>query len=128
MAKHADISVNDLAAVAAALSDPTRLRVLHALSKGELCVCQITELARLAPSTVSRHMAVLQGAGLVESRKDGRWIYYRLPERPEPQATGALRWALATFDATEEARADQRELNRIIRCDPEQLCRKQRRS
>ena len=125
MAKHTDVSITDLAAVGAALSDPTRLRVLYALGKGELCVCQITELAGLAPSTVSRHMSVLQGAGLVESRKDGRWVYYRLPEQPEPQAAGALSWALEAFGMTEQARRDERQLKKIMRCDPEELCKKQ---
>ena len=128
MANHRHVTADDVAAVAQALADPTRLRVLHALSEGELCVCQITELAGLASSTVSRHMAVLQSAGLVESRKDGRWVHYRLPEQPEQPAAGALSWALDTFGATEQATLDRRELKQIVRCDPEQLCRGQRRS
>ena len=49
MAKRQDTRPGDIVGVARALADPTRLRVLHALSKGELCVCQITELAALAP-------------------------------------------------------------------------------
>jgi len=117
-----------IASVAGALSDPTRLRVLYALRKGELCVCQITELAGLAPSTVSRHMSVLQGAGLVESHKEGRWVYYRLPDEPEPQAAGALQWALEAFSATEQARRDERQMKKIMTCEPEELCRRQRRS
>jgi DNA-binding transcriptional ArsR family regulator len=128
MAKHQDTRPGDIVGVARALADPTRLRVLHALSKGELCVCQITELAALAPSTVSRHMSLLSGAGLVTSRKDGRWVYYRLPEEPQAQAAPALTWALEAFGSTEQARDDERELKRIVRCDPEQLCRRQRRS
>ncbi len=115
-----------MVAVARALADPTRLRVLHALGKGELCVCQITELAGLAPSTVSRHMSLLSAAGLVASRKEGRWVYYRLPEQPGPHEAGALSWALGAFGATEQAVQDRRELKQIVRCDPEQLCRKQR--
>lgn len=128
MAKHQDIEAADPVAVARALADPTRLRVLHALGKEELCVCQITELAGLAPSTVSRHMSVLQAAGLVESRKDGRWVYYRLPDEPEFPAAGALRWALKAFDATPQARGDAEELKKILQCSPEDLCRRQRRS
>ncbi len=126
MAKYQDIYCDDVVAVARALADPTRLRVLHALGKGELCVCQITELAGLAPSTVSRHMSLLSAAGLVASRKEGRWVYYRLPQEPGPQSAGALRWALEAFGATEQAVQDRRELKQIVRCDPEQLCRKQR--
>jgi ArsR family transcriptional regulator len=126
MAKHRDNEPAGIAAVGRALADPTRLRVLHALAGGELCVCQITELAGLAPSTVSRHMSVLSAAGLVSSRKDGRWVYYRLPEQPQSPAAGALGWALEAFAETDQARADRRQLKKIMKCDPEQLCRRQR--
>ena len=67
-----------------ALADENRVRTLLALRKGELCVCQITELFGLAPSTVSKHLSILFQAGLVESRKEGRWIYYQLPGRNAP--------------------------------------------
>jgi ArsR family transcriptional regulator len=65
--------------IAKALSDSNRVRALMALRNGELCVCQLIELFKLAPSTVSKHMSILKQAGLVESRKDSRWVYYRLP-------------------------------------------------
>jgi DNA-binding transcriptional ArsR family regulator len=48
---------------------------------GELCVCQIIELLGLVPSTVSKHMSILKQAGLVENRKEARWMYYRLPKK-----------------------------------------------
>ena len=54
-----------------ALADENRVRMLMALRGGELCVCQITELFGLAPSTMSKHLSMLFQAGLVESRKDG---------------------------------------------------------
>jgi DNA-binding transcriptional ArsR family regulator len=63
-----------------ALSDANRLRALIALSDNELCVCQITELLQLAPSTVSKHLSILKQADLVEMRKESRWIYYRLSD------------------------------------------------
>ena len=63
-----------------ALSDESRVRALLALRDQELCVCQLIELLGLAPSTVSKHMTILKQAGLVEGRKDGRWIYYRLAD------------------------------------------------
>jgi len=64
-----------------AASDGSRLRVILALTEhGELCVCEITEMLSLATATVSRHMSVLQRAGLVRSRKRGRWVYYGLSE------------------------------------------------
>ena len=55
-----------------------------ALGAGELCVCQIVELLGLAPSTVSKHMAILKQARLVDSRKEGRWMFYRLADEDAP--------------------------------------------
>lgn len=67
----------DSISVIKALSDLSRLRVMWLLSdKEELCVCQITEILGLAMPTVSRHMAILNNAGLVSSRKESRWVYY----------------------------------------------------
>jgi ArsR family transcriptional regulator, arsenate/arsenite/antimonite-responsive transcriptional repressor len=54
-----------------------------------LCLSQIIELLGLAPSTVSKHMAILHQAGLAETRKDGRWIYYRLAGEPHLGRAGA---------------------------------------
>ena len=72
-----------------ALADENRVRMLLMLKGGELCVCQITELFGLAPSTISKHLSILYQAGLAESRKDGRWIYFRLPDRRgSPAARG----------------------------------------
>ncbi len=63
------------------------------LETQELCVCQIIELLELAPSTVSKHMSVLRQARLVEARKDGRWIYYRLAgDQASPDIKEALKW------------------------------------
>lgn len=129
MAKHAYKALDDVQRLAGALADPTRLRVLNALRDGELCVCQITELAGLAPSTVSRHMSVLSDAGLVEGRKDGRWVYYRLPEQPDAELVRpALEWALEAVEPTEQAREDGRALREIKQCDRAELCRRQRAS
>lgn len=64
-----------------ALSDYNRLRVMWLLSvKNELCVCQITDVLKLATATVSKHMSILNNAGLVSSRKESRWVYYSLGE------------------------------------------------
>ena len=71
-------------AVAKALADENRVRVLLTLCGRELCVCQIIEMLGLAPSTVSKHMAILKQARLVESRKEGRWMFYRLAGEDAP--------------------------------------------
>lgn len=61
-----------------AFSDRTRLRILNLLLGGELCVCEIVEVLKMPQPKVSRHLAYLRKAGLVEARKDGYWSYYRL--------------------------------------------------
>jgi ArsR family transcriptional regulator len=61
-----------------ALADPTRIRIVGLLAGGEICVCHIYESLRLPQSLVSRHLAYLRRAGLVETRKDGLWVHYRL--------------------------------------------------
>jgi DNA-binding transcriptional ArsR family regulator len=61
-----------------AVAHPARLRVLAMLRSGELCVCQITAVLGLAASTVSAHLGELKAAELVEERKSGRWVHYRL--------------------------------------------------
>ena len=76
--------MRDLMTVIKALADENRVRVLMALGPKELCVCQIVELLGLAPSTVSKHMSILKQARLVDSRKEGRWMYYRLANSTAP--------------------------------------------
>ncbi len=104
-----------------ALSDGSRLRTIAALSSvPELCVCQITELLGLATATVSRHISVLQNAGLVESRKDGRWVYYRLsPDFPQR----LRKWMEADLMQSPDIQWDQYRLNQITAIDVEELCR-----
>jgi arsenate reductase/ArsR family transcriptional regulator len=68
--------------VAKAVADPSRVRILKLLEGGELCVCQITTVLGLAPATVSKHLAALRVAGLLQQRRDGKWVHYRLAERP----------------------------------------------
>jgi ArsR family transcriptional regulator len=66
-----------------ALSDPNRVRVLKLLQRGELCVCEIQNLLGLAQSTVSKHMKLLEDAGLVDHRRQGTWILYSLADGSE---------------------------------------------
>ena len=63
--------MRELMGITKALSDPNRVRILLSLRRGELCVCQITELFGLATSTVSKHLSILSEAGLILSRKTG---------------------------------------------------------
>jgi len=73
-----------IAQIAKALASPVRVRILRILQEGERCGCELVPLLSLDPSVVSRHLAVLSRAGLVESRRDGVRILWRLsnPEIP----------------------------------------------
>lgn len=101
-----------------ALSDETRLRLLMALRTDELCLCQLIDLLQLAPSTVSKHMALLQQAGLVERRKEGRWHFYRLADKQSPQAADqALAWVIASLAEEPMILEDAERLMEIRRKD-----------
>jgi ArsR family transcriptional regulator, arsenate/arsenite/antimonite-responsive transcriptional repressor len=120
--------MRDLIAVTSALSDENRVRALLALEGGELCVCQIIELLQLAPSTVSKHMSLLRAAGLVEARKDGRWMYYRLPtekSRLPDVAIKAIPWLLKSVWIDPQMQTDRKKLKAIKNLSPEELCKKQ---
>ena len=67
-----------------ALADATRLRILGLLLTGEVCVCHIHETLKIPQPKASRHLAYLRRAGLVETRRQGLWIHYRLAEMSEP--------------------------------------------
>jgi ArsR family transcriptional regulator, arsenate/arsenite/antimonite-responsive transcriptional repressor len=112
--------------VTKALSDPHRVRVLLALRRRELCVCQITELFGLAPSTVSKHLSVLHHAGLIQSRKSERWVYFRLPDPTAPVAAReALDWVKKSLGKSGQAIADAKKLNRVLMTDLGEICRRQ---
>lgn len=109
-----------------ALADEKRVRMLLALRDGELCVCQITELFGLAPSTVSKHLSILYQAGLAEFRKEGRWIYYRLPGKEASRTIRrALDWVGKSVEENAQVAADSARLRRIMAMDPVELCKRQ---
>ena len=118
--------MREFMAVTKALSDPNRVRILLALRRGELCVCQITELFGFAPSTVSKHLSILHHAGLILSRKSERWVYYRLPGKTTSVTVReALDWVHKSLAKTNEAAADAKKLKRILKTDLAVICRRQ---
>lgn len=86
--------LESLANLFQALGDPTRLRILGLLLTGEVCVCHIHESLRIPQPKASRHLAYLRRAGLVETRREGLWVYYRLRETSEP-VTATIRQVVA---------------------------------
>lgn len=118
--------MRDLMKITKALADENRVRVLLALRGGELCACQITELFGLAPSTMSKHMSILYEAGLVDSRKEGRWIYFRLPNGEAPGTVKkAIDWICTAAEEEPRIQEDSNLLKKIMKLDPSDICKKQ---
>jgi ArsR family transcriptional regulator, arsenate/arsenite/antimonite-responsive transcriptional repressor len=112
--------------ISKALADANRVRLLLVLRGQELCACQITELFGLAPSTMSKHLSILYQARLVNTRKDGRWVYYSLPGKEVPPSIrAALAWVESSLADDEQAAADAKRLKQILKINPTELCRKQ---
>ena len=111
-----------------ALSDRNRLRIMAALTtQDELCACQITELLQVTGATASRHLAILNAAELTTSRKEGRWVYYRVADnRTTDTFDVILNWMKTEFSKSEDIKADLKAIQAITACDREDLCRKQR--
>jgi ArsR family transcriptional regulator len=76
---------------AKALADPTRLRVIAALRHRELCVCELCDALEATQSTLSTHLTLLRDAGITRTRKQGKWIYYRLSDEAVPLIETFLR-------------------------------------
>lgn len=118
--------MREFMAITKALADQNRVRVLMALRNGELCVCQIIEFLGLAPSTVSKHMAILRSARLVESRKIGRWVYYHLStENSLSHVQDTLAWLFQSLSMSQVGLNDEQRLQQVVERHPHELCRTQ---
>jgi ArsR family transcriptional regulator len=99
----------------AALADESRLRLLHLLKKGEICVCHLQGVLQTNQPKISRHLAYLRKAGLVEARKDGKWMHYRL--KADDKITGKiLAQTLAYLEKQPQIKNDRQRLKDVICC------------
>ena len=114
-------NLDSAVAAARALGHPARLRTVAALRSGELCACQITEVLKLAPSTVSAHLRELKLAGLVVERRDGRWVHFRLADQP-PEASW-IETSLAALAGDPQLASDAALVEDLRRLPVEDLCR-----
>jgi ArsR family transcriptional regulator, arsenate/arsenite/antimonite-responsive transcriptional repressor len=104
-----------------ALSDETRLRCLVLLAgHGELCVCELTQALRVSQPKMSRHLALLRAGGLVEDRRQGLWVFYRLHPALPDWARAVLSDTTAGLAAQAPFAADARRLT--LRVEPAQRC------
>jgi ArsR family transcriptional regulator, arsenate/arsenite/antimonite-responsive transcriptional repressor len=99
-----------LTSIYAALADPTRLRILSLLSEDEICVCHIHASLDVPQPTASRHLAYLRKAGLVEARRDGTWMHYRLAPVASPVVAAVVKAALHALTHTSITAKDERRL------------------
>ena len=74
-----------------ALSDRTRLRLLNLIGDDEVCVCYFVEILQVSQPKISRHLAYLRKAGLVATRREGKWMHYRITIPVDPHAARMLR-------------------------------------
>lgn len=103
-----------------ALADRTRLRVLNLMGEQELCVCYFVEIFGISQPKVSRHLAYLRNAGLVQSRREGKWMHYRLAPPASSAAARILDETFAWMKNDPEMQKDRARLNTAC-CAPEQF-------
>jgi ArsR family transcriptional regulator len=107
----------DLVSLFAALADRTRLRVLNLLNAGEVCVCYFVEILGESQPKVSRHLAYLRRAGVVNARRDGKWIHYSLAKPADPAMAQVLESTLAALERDKQMQRDKQLLERVC-CGP----------
>jgi ArsR family transcriptional regulator, arsenate/arsenite/antimonite-responsive transcriptional repressor len=118
------ISMREFMDISKALAEENRIRILWMLKDTELCVCQIVEVLNLAPSTVSKHLAILNQARLTDFSKRGRWVYYRLCcDNSRPETVSACHWVYTSLVDDPQILADQVKLKELLTLNPEDLCR-----
>jgi ArsR family transcriptional regulator len=102
----ATLDVQPLAQLFKALSDDNRLRIVALLAHGELCVCHLESALDLAQPTVSRHLSTLRAAGVVEGRREGTWMHYRLARQPDGRRDTQLKSLIRAFAKEDVLRRD----------------------
>jgi ArsR family transcriptional regulator len=101
--------------VYAALADPTRLRILSLLTEDEICVCHIHASLDVPQPTASRHLAYLRRSGLVEARRDGTWMHYRLAKIDNAAIAAVVKGALHALTHAAISVKDEKRLQVALR-------------
>jgi len=101
-----------------ALADRTRLRLLNLMGGDEVCVCFFVEILKTNQPKISRHLAYLRRAGIVDARREGQWIHYRIVEPDDPGAAKVLKDMMSWLVNDQEMQRDRQRLERIC-CAPQ---------
>jgi ArsR family transcriptional regulator len=104
--RSAALQVGPVVTLFKALADETRLRIVALLAHGELCVCHVESALALSQPNVSRHLGILRAAGVVEARRLGSWVHYRLVRQDDPDRRRQLQALVRSFAARDVLRAD----------------------
>jgi ArsR family transcriptional regulator, arsenate/arsenite/antimonite-responsive transcriptional repressor len=100
-----------------ALGDKTRLRLLNLMGDKEICVCYFVEILAQGQPKISRHLAYLRSAGIVEARREGKWMHYRIVMPPSIGAAQVLRQTLSWLGEDRAMQADRARLSKAC-CSP----------
>jgi len=96
-----------------ALADRTRLRLISLIGNSEVCVCFLVAILRTSQPKISRHLAYLRRAGIVASRREGKWMHYRLAEPPDEHAARIFREVRAALSEHPELQRDREKLMQV---------------
>jgi ArsR family transcriptional regulator len=118
MARHA--KQFDLVRLFAALAGQTRLRLLNLMNGREVCVCYFVEILNQGQPKISRHLAYLRRAGIVEARRDGKWMHYRIERPDDTRAVSILDATLKSFETDRNMQADLLRLGQAC-CQPQRF-------
>jgi ArsR family transcriptional regulator, arsenate/arsenite/antimonite-responsive transcriptional repressor len=110
----------DLVTLFAALADPTRLRLLNLMDGREVCVCYFVEILKQGQPKISRHLAYLRRAGIVEARRDGKWMHYRIQRPDDTKAAAILDATFKSFETDRNMQADLARLGQAC-CEPQRF-------
>jgi ArsR family transcriptional regulator len=111
---------SDLVQLFAALADTTRLRLLNLMNGREVCVCYFVEILKQGQPKISRHLAYLRRAGIVEARREGKWMHYRIEPPADPKAASILEATLKSFETDRNMQADLTRLGQAC-CEPKRF-------
>ena len=109
----AKLNVRPVARLFKALGAETRVRIVALLTHGELCVCHIEAALDLTQPNASRHLGILRNAGIVETRRELSWVYYRLAEQEDTDCSRQLRALVASFSKEAVVQADVKKLLKV---------------
>lgn len=105
--------LDKLVVVFDALADATRLRLLNLMRDGEVCVCFFVEILGEGQSKISRHLAYLRRAGIVEARREGKWMHYGIARQKDAAIGRLLDEALAVLSAEPQLIKDRSRLVKV---------------